>query len=335
MKIKICFVIFLISLILINCKKDSSGNNNPEEKPDTNYAPAAPVNPNPSDGAVDVNTKTFSWTASTDPDDDIITYDLYADTVAVPKLVVTNLTKPEYNISKMYVGAKYYWKVVAKDNHNNSTSGELWSFTTRLTCTDYEGNRYKTIKIGNQNWMAENLKSKQTITSDLTADIDYKIYNNKFGLLYSYTATMDGSLSSNKIPSEVRGLCPIGWHLPSDLEWEMLIDYLGSDSVAGGKLKAIGSTAIADSLWKQPNGNATNESGFSALPGGMYNVNSHYVNVGVHDITRFWTSTANVVLIDNKPTELGHYIELNYLDGTVKKGTCSDGDQYSIRCVKN
>lgn len=149
--------------------------------------------------------------------------------------------------------------------------------------TDIDGNTYKTVKIGNQIWMAENLKvtryangSSIPLVEDdtewdaLTFDgkgfcwYDNSISNRFiYGGLYSWTAAMNGISSSDANPSGVQGVCPIGWHLPSDDEWTELIDYLGGIYLAGGKLKDAGSTH-----WREPNIGATNESGFTAFPGG-------------------------------------------------------------------
>src|SRR5690606_15049986 len=84
-----------------------------------------------------------------------------------------------------------------------------------------------------------------------------------YGVLYNWTAVMAGSASSTANPSGVQGVCPTGWHLPSDAEWTELSDSLGGSSVAGGKLKETGTTH-----WFSPNTGATNETGFTALPGG-------------------------------------------------------------------
>lgn len=132
---------------------------------------------------------------------------------------------------------------------------------------DYDGNTYRTVRIGNQTWMAENLRS--THYSDGTP-IRYMDYDGDsssartFGRLYAWAVAMNGAASSASNPSGVRGACPAGWHLPSGAEWQQLADFLGGGAVAGGKLKAAGS-----SLWDSPNTGATDESGFSALPAGL------------------------------------------------------------------
>ena len=165
------------------------------------------------------------------------------------------------------------------------------------TATDWDGNIYKTIKIGNQWWMAENLRvthyyygteiplvSDNVVWANLldnATDDAYSYYDNSntigdnYGALYTWAAAMgDDAVSSSSNPSGVQGVCPTGWHLPSDEEWKQLEMYLGmgqADADAtnwrgthvGDKLKETGT-----SHWVSPNTGATNEYGFFALPGG-------------------------------------------------------------------
>jgi len=141
---------------------------------------------------------------------------------------------------------------------------------------DIDGNIYKTVTIGSQVWMAENLKTTHYRNGDLissskglswqnTEEGAYCVFNDHpaniatFGLLYNGFAVMD-----------TRNIAPAGWHIPSVTEWLTLIDYLGGQMEAGGKLK---DTSIS---WVKPNIGATNESGFAALPGGYRTFNVEY-----------------------------------------------------------
>lgn len=144
---------------------------------------------------------------------------------------------------------------------------------------DNEGNEYKTVTIGDQVWMAENLEAthysdgteiteRYWYPDDFNGDgqvngEDSTIYVETYGFLYSWGATVKNSGSSDTNPSGVQGVCPDGWHVPSAQEWQQLRDELGGFDVAGGKLKEPGTAH-----WEAPNTGATNESGFSALPGG-------------------------------------------------------------------
>src|SRR5574344_844768 len=154
---------------------------------------------------------------------------------------------------------------------------------TSGTFTDDRDNKvYKWVKIGDQVWMAENLAYLPSVNmvadgSEDAAGSYYYVYGYDgtnvaeakatdnyatYGVLYNWTAAMNGEASSTTNPSGIQGVCPAGWHLPSDAEWTELTDYLGGASVAGGKLKETGTTH-----WNSPNTGATNETGFTALPG--------------------------------------------------------------------
>lgn len=140
---------------------------------------------------------------------------------------------------------------------------------------DAGGNVYTTVIIGNQEWFTENLRTTKynngtpipNITSNsewgnLTTgayawyDNDEATYKYAQGALYNWYAVETGNL------------CAAGWHVPTDAEWTTLTDYLGGASVAGGKLKATGTIEAETGLWHDPNTGATNETGFTALPGG-------------------------------------------------------------------
>jgi len=142
---------------------------------------------------------------------------------------------------------------------------------------DIDGNRYRTVLIGSQTWMVENLetysfRNGDRIYESWSCNNDY---NNDFiyGRLYNWYVIMD-----------VRGLAPEGWHVPTKEEWEQLIDYLGGKDVAGGKLKAT-------TLWKSPNTGATNESGFTAFPGGARRSDGAFLFFG--EWGNFWNAAAD------------------------------------------
>jgi len=187
---------------------------------------------------------------------------------------------------------------------------------------DIDGNIYKTIKIGNQWWMAENLKVTHYRNGDeipcLTDDDKwdnnngaYCYYNNdssnirKNGMLYNWFAVNDS-----------RKIAPKGWHIPSDEEWQVIVDYLGGDTLAGGKMKSIGT--IEGDL---------NENGFSALPGG-YRYN-HGTFDGIGTNSYFWSSTES-------SGGNAWYRYLYYGNSVVYRddsGWKQGG--YSVRCVKD
>src|SRR5574344_670616 len=167
-----------------------------------------------------------------------------------------------------------------------------------------DGNEYNWVQIGDQVWMAENLAYLPRVNmvadgSEDAAGSYYYVYGydgtnvadakatanyNTYGVLYNWTAAMDGEASSTTNPSGVQGVCPDGWHLPSDAEWTELTDYLGGTSDAGGKLKETGTTH-----WNSPNTGATNETGFTALPGGGRSNKGAFDYIGSYGY--WWSAT--------------------------------------------
>jgi uncharacterized protein (TIGR02145 family) len=159
------------------------------------------------------------------------------------------------------------------------------------TVKDIDNNSYNTVKIGNQCWTRENLKvskyrNGEAIPTGLnnadwlnTKNGAYAIYDNSnvndaiYGKLYNWYAVRDS-----------RGLCPTGWHVPTDGEWTTLTNFLGGEIVAGGKMKTMGTT-----YWQSPNTGATNESGFSGLPGGTRFGNGNFLEKNY--LAFFWTNT--------------------------------------------
>jgi uncharacterized protein (TIGR02145 family) len=193
--------------------------------------------------------------------------------------------------------------------------------------SDIEGNVYATISIGAQVWMADNLRVTKyndgsaipyvTNNIDLTALTTgaFSWFDNNeangsvYGALYNWH-----TISSGKI-------CPTGWHVPSDSEWTTLINFLGGESLAGGKLKAIGTAH-----WNSPNTGATNDSGFTALPAGYLFDNGNYNSLG--NVTHWWSSTE-----EDSDSAYDRYVY--FQNSTATKGTYSKQVFYSCRCLKN
>jgi uncharacterized protein (TIGR02145 family) len=207
--------------------------------------------------------------------------------------------------------------------------------------TDQDGNVYKTIVIGSQKWMAENLKTCHYRNGDIIPNLvgnfnweysnvgafcwynnDSASYNCPYGKLYNgYTI------------SDPRNVCPIGWHVPAISEWTILSNYLGGSAVSGGKMK---SSAI--DYWLQPNINAENTSGFSGLPGGFraYHGSFDTLNAG-----GFWWSSSNCNSIYQNTRPLNIILGYNF-NQTVIGGGCSVdvgwnlyNSGLSIRCVND
>lgn len=139
---------------------------------------------------------------------------------------------------------------------------------------------YGTVLIGSQCWMDKNLEFDTTGSWYYNNDPTYAVY----GRLYNWNTAMSGNSSSNTNPSGVRGVCPSGWHLPSDSEWQQLIVAIGGVA-NGGNLKST-LTATGIGSWANPNIGATNLYGFSALPGGS---GPPFINA--QNNASFWAST--------------------------------------------
>ena len=133
---------------------------------------------------------------------------------------------------------------------------------------------------------------------------------------------MKGAASSNTNPSNVQGICPSGWHLPSKAEWQQLDTFLGGSTIAGGKLKEQGI-----SHWIAPNAAATDETGFKALPAGMHDFTNIFQWLGDHGA--FSTSTGNLPMVEVTATMV------QTSNGTLTMGTFHPDDALSTRCVKN
>jgi uncharacterized protein (TIGR02145 family) len=210
-----------------------------------------------------------------------------------------------------------------------------------VDCTDGDNNRYGVVRIGNQVWMAENLKTTRysdgtpipfvgptaawgALTSTDKAYCYYNIqvgYINLYGMLYTWTAAMNGATSSTSKPSAVQGICPTGWHLPSDAEFTELESFLGGESITGGKLKETGTK-----LWKSPNTGASNESGFSGIPGGYRDGQGVF-----RDATKnsWWWSTTE------STATYAYFANLYYNAPSFVQLTNHKGVGYSVRCVKD
>jgi uncharacterized protein (TIGR02145 family) len=199
------------------------------------------------------------------------------------------------------------------------------------TVTDIDGNVYKTVTIGKQVWMAENLKvthyrngkaiplvTDNAAWNALTTPA-YCYYNNDtsniaiYGCLYNWYAVID----SNNI-------CPKGWHMPSDSEWMELVTYLGGIRVAGGKMKEAGTK-----YWTEPNEGATDESGFTALPGGLRGNGGAFWNEDVEaGIGGCWSSTVEG---NNTYSWMVHYSDAKIM----RSQSHSNANGLSIRCIKD
>ena len=197
--------------------------------------------------------------------------------------------------------------------------------------TDQQGNVYKTIVIGTQEWMAENLKTTIYRNGNAIANVTdntqweglttgaWASYNNDsqydcpYGKLYNWYAVVDP-----------RDLCPTGWHEPTDGEWVTLTDYLGGEGVVGGKMKTTGFQ-----YWSSTNGAATNEVGFSGLPGGLrINFFGNNGFGGVGSGGGWWSSSES-----GASSAYNRFISYN--DGFISQSYEDKLVGWSVRCLKD
>jgi len=205
---------------------------------------------------------------------------------------------------------------------------------------DIDGNTYSVIIIGTQVWMAEDLKVTHypngdtipnvtdntawgNLADDNTSDA-YCYYNNNtggeantYGALYTYAAAIGDNWARDNTANQ--GVCPDGWHLPTDAEWTILTDYLGGTSVAGGKMKEI-------IHWNSPNTGADNSSGFSALPSGIRSNNGDFGYLG--NVGNWWSATEF-----NSNNTYHRY--LYYISTEVFRLNSNKSRGYSVRCVRD
>lgn len=265
---------------------------------------------------------------------------LLSATFTTGSAVIDNFT---HTLDALKSNTHYYVRSYAT-NAIGTTYGNELEFTTSEAATteilfndkltygsvsDVDGNTYKTITIGTQTWMAENLRSTKFRNGDAiptTATVGQDI-SSEASPIYQWSlgnTNVNGRLYTWFAATDARNVCPVGWHLPTDAEWTTLIGYLGGENIAGDKLREKGTVHWGTSYITN-NGLATNESGFTALPAGSKETNGVYFP---SNICVFWGSTSN------KP-DSGVCRQLwgNY--SYVQRTNNNKKDGYSIRCIKD
>jgi uncharacterized protein (TIGR02145 family) len=229
----------------------------------------------------------------------------------------------------------YHFRVVAVDSsgttYGNDVTFSYYTVNYVDSVTDVDGNVYKAVKIGSQIWMAENLKTTKyndnTAIPLVTDNLAWAQLTTPGYCFYANDDLINKSIYGalyNGYAVNTSKLCPTGWHIPSDNEWLTLESLFGGGELAGGALKEKGY-----SHWQTPNTGATNESGFTGLPGGFHDSGEYggiYNYLGTYGY--WWTSDA--------------YIRDLRYDGTTTDRHIYWGDNaknnrggFSVRCVKN
>ena len=218
------------------------------------------------------------------------------------------------------------------------SSLSLFSQETGTFTDKRDGHEYKWVKIGYQLWMAENLAYLPAVrppSSESYTTRYYYVYDfsgkkakkakasanySTYGVLYNWPAAMNGATSSNTNPSKVQGVCPSGWHLPSDAEWKQLIDFISSDGYNGTE----GTALKATSGWKYTK--CTDNYGFSALPGGSRAIYGSFDGLGYNGM---WLSATE------RDSTLAGRCYLSHFKDDVNLFYYYKDAGYSVRCVKD
>ena len=225
------------------------------------------------------------------------------------------------------------------------------------TMTDVEGNVYRTVKIGNQCWMRDNLRTAHYSDSTIvplntSGSHSYTVpffYNHTIstiplerrGYFYNWTCLMHGATSSNAVPSGVQGVCPAGWHVPSRAEWENLFEYLSTHAqyICGSDTENFAKALASTTLWQSStdhscdvgnNQSTNNASGFEAIPaGGVINGDFEYSGYIEFQTAAFWSSTD-----DNGSNAYGPIFRHNIPNQYWGINHGKD-DGFSVRCVRD
>ncbi|MFK5957275.1 MAG: FISUMP domain-containing protein [Lutibacter sp.] len=326
-----------------------------------NSPPAQVYSPFPENNETDVPSNVIlSWSPVSDPDGDSVYYNvLFSDNVSFVEqeqgyaqgVIVSYLQSQTTFQTSLEPGTTYFWRIESRDNKNGRTRGPIWNFKTSpitwitpITTDTFIDNRdqksYKTITIGSQTWMAENLAYLPEVNN----------LQDSYGIAPFYSvinyAGLDVNEAKNTSMYQTYGVlynavasrtaCPNGWHLPSDAEWDQLELYLGlpmseidalyeRGRVVAGLLRETGTQH-----WRNTNNDVNNASQFNAVPAGFTYL-SHVNHNGLGDFTSWWTSTQN----SNKQVIRTLSIHPTYFDMNLNKGSLENVYSLCVRCVRD
>ncbi len=193
---------------------------------------------------------------------------------------------------------------------------------------DIDGNVYHSITIGTQTWMVENLKVTKYSNGEKISNItDYSQWSElTLGAYCDYlnvatNSDLYGHIYNWNAVNDNRKIAPKGWHVATEVDWTTLFNYLGGNNVAGGKMKEEGKDR-----WEYPNSNATNESGFTALPSGVRSSNGEFGSI--ERSCTWWADTKY-----NESNAICY--SLDYSDAKVERNDNEKTFGFSVRCIKD
>jgi uncharacterized protein (TIGR02145 family) len=330
---KILLFIFLSIFAFNSCKKSDSS---PTQ---TNQAPASLVLSTPANNATGVSIPcTLTWNASTGATsyrlqlsiDSIFTNTVYDN---------SNITVTSQQIPNLNNATQYYWRVSATNSYGTSAYSTIWNFTTVIgafscgtSTVKYSGKTYHTVQIGSQCWLRENLDLGTRINGSLDQTnnntIEKYCYKDDpancttYGGLYKWAEAVQYKNGATNTTSpnpafsgNVQGICPIGWHLPTNTEQQALATAVSND---GNALKVVGQGTGS--------GIGTNTSGFSALLSGYHYHDGTFDDLG--SVTNFWSSSEYDATVASDMSLYGYVSDISQSYNDKVEG-------FSVRCVKD
>ncbi len=270
-------------------------------------------------GGASVSSKGLCWSTSQNP------------TIANNKTTngegISDFTS---QITGLISNTMYYVRAYVA-NSGGTEYGNQLSFKTLSKCpssiTDASGNTYEVVQIGQQCWMTSNLKTTKYRNGNdipnLTGVSQWS--STSFGAYCDYENSVSNSETYGKLYNwyavETENICPEGWRVPSDEDWNTLTEVVGGSNIAGGKLKETGT-----SHWITPNSNATDDYGFTALPGGMRYDQGDFNNIRY--LGYWWSSTNNF-------STKAWMRSINYNQSNITRSSNEKKYGHSVRCLKD
>ena len=289
-----------------------------------------------SDGGAPVTARGVCWRTSPNP--------TVNDNYTVDSSGTGSFTS---NLIALMPDSTYHVRAYATNCIGTAYGNEI-VFTVRQFCpdaptvSDYDGNIYNTVQIGSQCWMKENLRTTHYANGTSISSNNYSNHSSsnivltQRGYHYNWSAVMNGDSSSNANPSGVQGICPIGWHVPSDTEWSLLTDYVSSlnQCVCGNNNNNIAKALATSTIWSFASNNcnvgrdmsSNNTTGFSAIPTG-YLSGSFYDE---YKTATFWSSTEN-----NVNSDFAWFRSIFHNSSVVFRNNANKSRMRSVRCMKN